>query len=73
MKVQMQQSEDTQRPTATQRPGVCPSCGQSTQFRLVGSQRWPQAVVEATGLGPLVNLWTCVQCRTTLTETAGEE
>jgi hypothetical protein len=54
------------------RVGVCPTCGHSTEFTFIGEQHWPPRVVEATGLGPVVQLWMCGTCQTTLTETAAD-
>lgn len=54
------------------RVGLCPTCGQVGSFTFLGEQHWPSRVVEATGIGPVVHLWQCDQCQTTLTETASE-
>lgn len=54
------------------RRGQCPTCGQYARFTLIGQQQWPLRVVAATGVGPVVHLWMCGQCQTTLTETAAE-
>ncbi|MBI5671068.1 MAG: hypothetical protein HZC41_23990 [Chloroflexi bacterium] len=66
----------TQQPIANvrlqTRVGLCPTCGQVGTFTFLGEQRWPPRVVAATGLGPVVHLWQCNQCQTTLTETASE-
>ena len=51
------------------REGHCPSCQQETIFHLLGEQRWPQRVVEDTGCPPVVLLWTCDQCQTTVSDT----
>ena len=51
------------------RVGLCPTCGQYTPFSFLGEQHWPPRVVEATGIGPVVHLWSCGNCQTTLTET----
>ncbi len=62
------QYQDTDIPVKS-RIQVCPTCGQVSQFSFLGEQRWPPHVVEATGLGPVVHLWVCGHCQTTLTET----
>lgn len=65
---------ETQRQAASirikTRVGVCPTCGQAASFTFLGEQQWPARVVQATGIGPVVHLWVCGHCQTTLTETA---
>ena len=58
---------DTQ--THTQREGCCPSCGECGTFTYAGEQRWPPQVAEATGLPPVINLWSCDNCSSTISET----
>ncbi|NWG17484.1 MAG: hypothetical protein HXY41_12695 [Chloroflexi bacterium] len=55
------------------RVGRCPTCAQVVRFTFVGEQHWPPQVAKAAGLGPLVHLWVCSNCQTTLTETAAEQ
>lgn len=55
------------------RVGLCPTCAQVARFTFVGEQHWPPQVAQAAGLGPLVHLWVCGSCQTTLTETAAEK
>jgi len=62
------QREDTNL-SLKMRVGLCPTCGEYTQFNFLGEQHWPPRVVEATGMGPVVHLWLCGSCQTTLTET----
>jgi phage terminase large subunit GpA-like protein len=50
--------------------GTCPSCGQETTLTFVGEQRWPDQVAQAMGMDPVVALWDCGHCRTTITETS---
>lgn len=44
----------------------CPSCQQHALFERVGTQQWPAAVAEATGLPQVVVLFTCSECRSTV-------
>lgn len=46
----------------------CPSCGEMAEFSYLGAQRWPQRLVELTGIPPVVHLWVCGSCHTTLSE-----
>jgi hypothetical protein len=52
------------------RYGTCPTCHQDTQFAFVGEQHWPPRVAEKLGMSPLVHLWSCGHCHTTITEPA---
>lgn len=52
------------------RTGECPTCGQFTQFTFIGQQQWPPHIAAAAGIEPVVYLWMCGHCQTTLTETA---
>lgn len=56
-------------PTPPPRSGFCATCGEQTVFVFLGEQRWPAAVAAATGVSPVVHLWTCQACQTTLVET----
>lgn len=49
------------------RPDVCEACGATEGFEYLGEQRWPQAVAEVMGISPLVTLWQCPACGTTIT------
>jgi uncharacterized protein with PIN domain len=46
----------------------CPSCNQRTMFSYAGEQRWPVKVAEAVGIEPVVRLWHCQKCNSTLSE-----
>ena len=48
---------------------ICPSCRQPGEFQDSGQQRWPRAVAAAHGLPPVITLWTCPHCGTTVCET----
>jgi hypothetical protein len=50
------------------RSGCCPSCGHQTQFNYLGEQRWPERVAKAAGISPVVRLWDCQQCHSTISE-----
>lgn len=53
----------------TVRQGQCPSCGKHTSFTYSGEQHWPLRVAQAAGISPVVQLWTCKSCNSTLSET----
>lgn len=46
----------------------CPSCAQLSRFRFSGEQHWPAHIAEAAGIEPIVRLWTCQSCNSTLSE-----
>ena len=46
----------------------CPTCQKRTSFVYAGEQRWPERVVEATGIDPVVHLWNCGCCHSTISE-----
>ncbi len=48
--------------------GVCPTCGSYTRFDFLGEQRWPPRVAEKLGLSPVMFLWTCGNCQTTISQ-----
>ena len=48
--------------------GVCPSCGKTTEFDLLGIQRWPERVAKKAGLPQEQTVWQCRNCETTLME-----
>ena len=52
--------------------GVCPSCGKTTEFDLLGIQRWPERVAKKAGLPLEQTMWQCRNCETTLMETSLE-
>lgn len=47
---------------------VCPNCGCKTEFHFTGEQQWPPAVAAKLGISPLVRLWTCSLCESTISE-----
>jgi len=47
----------------------CPTCREQAQFKFAGEQRWPQRVAQAAGIEPVVRLWNCDRCHTTISET----
>jgi len=55
-------------PQKADRYATCPSCGSLTTFRHAGEQRWPPHVAQAAGIEPVVQLWHCRTCHTTLSE-----
>jgi hypothetical protein len=61
---------DTQadEPVETVCTEYCPSCGQLAEFTYLGAQRWPQRLVELTGMPPVIHLWICGHCHTTVSE-----
>lgn len=46
----------------------CPSCGRVSQFRQIGAQEWPEAVARQAGLPPVVRLYLCGVCQSTISE-----
>lgn len=46
----------------------CPTCNHRARFSFAGEQRWPRRVAEAAGLEPIVRLWNCGCCHTTVSE-----
>lgn len=55
-------------PPPPRRSARCPSCGKLTEFTFLGVQRWPARVAEAAGISPVVNLWDCHSCHSTISE-----
>lgn len=51
-----------------ERRGYCPSCDQQAIFSFAGEQHWPQQVAEAVGVEPVVRLWHCHGCNSTISE-----
>jgi ribosomal protein S27AE len=45
---------------------ICPSCGQRTVFRFAGEQHWPAEITQVAGIDPVIRLWHCGGCHTTL-------
>ena len=50
------------------RQAHCPSCGCRAHFSYAGEQHWPPKVARIAGLNPVVHLWNCEVCHTTLSE-----
>jgi hypothetical protein len=48
-------------------PADCPSCGSDAGFMFLAEQRWPERVAVKMGITPLVTLWRCLTCDTTIT------
>lgn len=48
---------------------TCPTCHTETVFTFVGQQTWPEAVAKSLDMPPVVNLWRCENCHTTITVT----
>jgi len=46
----------------------CPTCGEQSQFRHIGEQKWSEAVAKKLNLPQIINLYDCAQCHTTLTD-----
>jgi hypothetical protein len=44
----------------------CPNCDTRSQFVYMGEQHWPERVAKASGMTPLVHLWQCENCHTTI-------
>jgi hypothetical protein len=57
--------ELTQTPTIE---GICPSCGHTGEFTLLGVQKWPARVAQAAGVPEVVGLYQCACCKTTVSE-----
>lgn len=53
--------------TSLERCAVCPSCNGTVTFTHIGDQHWPEHIVRARGIAPVMSLWVCGQCDTTVT------
>jgi hypothetical protein len=51
-----------------ERRAYCPSCGCTAYFSYAGEQHWPLKVARIAGVDPVVHLWNCEACHTTLSE-----
>jgi hypothetical protein len=51
-----------------ERTARCPTCDNRTQFSYAGEQHWPLKVAQAVGIDPVVRLWHCGCCHTTVSE-----
>jgi hypothetical protein len=64
-------SSDNSRPSSIrsqQRKGRCPTCGHDVAFHYCGEQRWPAHIAKAAGVDPVVRLWSCNTCNSTISE-----
>lgn len=50
------------------REAGCPTCHRRAWFSFQGEQRWPLRVAQALGVEPVVRLWNCHHCHTTVSE-----
>jgi hypothetical protein len=50
------------------RHASCPSCGHHGEFVYLGAQHWPERVAKAAGISPVVYLWDCQSCHSTISE-----
>jgi hypothetical protein len=48
--------------------GFCPTCRQETRFQYLGEQRYPERVAQKLNINPVVMLWRCENCHTTMSE-----
>ncbi len=53
--------------------GVCPSCGEETVFRYNGQQKWPEHIAETMNIPPIITLWNCDICHSTISDNALED
>lgn len=51
-----------------ERQARCPSCDQRVVFSFAGEQHWPVKVAEAIGMEPVMRLWHCHGCQSTISE-----
>jgi len=69
LSVMMKEIRSTKNNQTADREAGCPTCGRRTRFSFQGEQRWPQRVAEAAGLAsPIIRLWNCHACNTTVCE-----
>lgn len=61
-------SLSNQQPQIESQVACCPSCQKRSRFQFAGEQRWPQRVAQAAGIEPVVRLWNCDRCHTTISE-----
>jgi len=48
--------------------GICPSCHAKTPFDLKGVQRWDAEIAAQLNVPPIMTVWQCRNCDTTLME-----
>jgi ribosomal protein L37AE/L43A len=65
-------SAETNKTSPITLQGVCPSCGKTTTFDLLGVQRWPERVAKKSGLPMEQTMWQCRNCATTLMQASLE-
>ena len=46
----------------------CPTCGEYSEFKHIGKQKWSEAIAKKLGIPTIINLYTCEHCQTTLTD-----
>jgi hypothetical protein len=51
-----------------EREVYCESCHGIMGFIYIGEQHWPLKVAEAIGIAPVVQVWECSHCHTTVLE-----
>ena len=61
-------SMNTQHSHAKVRIARCPTCETRTEFSYAGEQRWPARIAELNGIDPVVKLWHCGCCHSTVSE-----
>jgi transcription elongation factor Elf1 len=64
------EQEEARRTAMQTRYATCPSCGHQGRFRCNGKQHWPREVAAKHGLPPVITLWTCPHCLSTVSEVA---
>jgi hypothetical protein len=47
---------------------MCPTCNFRGEFELLGEQHWPPEVAGKLGLPPVIRLWSCPHCMSTISE-----
>jgi DNA-directed RNA polymerase subunit RPC12/RpoP len=56
--------------TEHEREGICPACGQTVKFTLLGEQIWPPNVAKRLGIPEKTLLYICANCQSTISESA---
>jgi len=47
---------------------ICPSCGQRSTFKHLGTQIWPDEIAKRLGIAPRSELYLCDTCFSTISE-----
>ena len=55
-------------PPTQQRQAICPSCHTRNWFVYAGEQHWPLKVAQSIGIDPVIPLWHCDGCNSTVSE-----